>query len=223
MQASSPPARVVSVQVGPIAPLGPKAVPSAFIKRPVAGPVEVRALGLAGDAQADLRVHGGPDKAVYAYAEAHYPAWAADFPEHAGRLDPGAFGENLTVAGLDESQICVGDIHAIGTARLQVCQPRQPCFKFALRFQDNRMPKAMVRNGRAGWYYRVLTPGVMAAGDPVRHVERPHPAFPLPRLIEIVNLRAATAEELELLAGMGGVADNIRNEARETLPKQASA
>ena len=207
---------VQTVQTGVVAPLGPDGVPSGFVKRPVAGPVELRRLGLAGDAQADLRVHGGPDKAVYAYAAAHYPTWAADFPQHAGRLEPGVFGENLTLAGLVEADLCAGDIHAIGTARLQVCQPRQPCFKFALRFEDNRMPRAMVRNGRSGWYYRVLEEGVLQAGDAVRLVGRPHPDLRFTRLIDIVVHGTTSAEELGVLAAAEGVAGWLRTTARRS-------
>jgi MOSC domain-containing protein YiiM len=211
------PATLLSVQVGEVAPLGPTGVPSGFVKRPVSGPVWVGTLNLTGDAQADLRVHGGPDKAVYAYAAANYAAWRAEFPEHADRMTPGVFGENLTVDGMVEADLCVGDIHAIGAARLQVCQPRQPCFKFALRFEDRRMPGAMVRNGRSGWYYRVLEEGSLQAGDPVRVLERPNPTFPFQRLIAIVHNDPATPEELEMMATAPGVARWLRAMARRQL------
>lgn len=210
-------ARVASVQVGRVAPLGPERVPSGIVKHPVAGPVSVARLGLAGDEQADLSVHGGPDKAVYGYAAAHYPAWAAEQPHLADRLDPGAFGENLTIEGLAEADLCVGDIHAIGTARLQVCQPRQPCFKFALRLEDPRAPKAMVRSGRAGWYYRVIEEGALQAGDAVTLAERPHPDLAFTRLVEIVNFGEATREELTALAAAAGVADWLRAQAKAAL------
>lgn len=206
----SPIPNLVSVQVGQIAPLGPDGVASGFVKRPVASPVRVGKLNLDGDQQADLRVHGGPDKAVYAYAAANYPLWAQDFPEHAARLTPGVFGENLTIAGLVEADIWVGDVHAIGTARLQVCQPRQPCFKLGLRFDDNRLPRNMVRSGRSGWYYRVLEEGVLSAGDEVRIVERPNPDLPLTRLIDIVYRGQASNEELARIAIAPGVAEWLR-------------
>ncbi len=215
--------RIVGVQVGAVAPLGPDATPSGIVKRPTMGPVAVRPLGLAGDAQADLSVHGGLEKAVYGYAFSHYPAWAADFPEHAEKLLPGAFGENLTIEGADERDLCVGDLHAIGTARLQVCQPRQPCFKLALKFDDPRLPPTMVMNGRAGWYYRVLEPGVLAAGDPVRLVERPTPDFPFARLVAIVSGRRPSAGELARLADMDGVADWLRTLARRAVGRSIPA
>jgi MOSC domain-containing protein YiiM len=210
-------ARLASVQVGRIAPLGPEAVPSGFIKRAVAGAVRVGALGLDGDAQADLTVHGGPEKAVYGYAASHYPSWAIDFPALAKRFQPGSMGENLTVAALSEDDICVGDVHAVGSALLQVCQPRQPCFKLALAMGEPRLGKAMVRSGRSGWYYRVLRDGVISAGDEVRLAERPNPDFAFPRLVTIVNLGGATLAEMRAMAAMPGIASRIAAKARDAL------
>ena len=203
-----------SVQVGRIAPLGPDGVPSAIVKSTVHGPIAVTSLGLAGDEQADLTVHGGPEKAVYAYSAANYPAWAAEYLDHAALFVPGGVGENLTIDGWREADLCVGDVHRIGTARLQVCQPRQPCFKFSLRFGDNKLPRAMVRNGRAGWYYRVIEEGMLSAGDPVELVDRPNPDFGFERLVEIVNRRRATSDEFAALANMDGLAGDLRSWAR---------
>ena len=210
-------ASLLSVQIGRIAPLGPDGIPSGFIKSAVGGSIAVGPLGLAGDEQADLMVHGGSEKAVYAYPAAHYHDWIAEFPNHAALFVPGGVGENLTVAGWTERDLCVGDIHAIGTARLQVCQPRQPCFKFALRFGDKMLPKAMVRNGRAGWYYRVIAPGSIRAGDRITLAERPNPAFRFDRLVEIVNFRGASADEIETMAVMDGIASALRDGARRAL------
>lgn len=212
-------ASLVSVQVGKVAPLGPAGVSSAFVKRPVAGPVQVRSLGLVGDAQADLRVHGGEEKAVYAYAHAHYAHWLADFPEHAAEFTPGAFGENLTIDGLDEADMCAGDVHEIGGALLQACQPREPCFKFALRFNDERMPSAMMRTMRAGWYYRVLAEGDIRAADAVRLADRPHPNLPFQRLLAFAYKRPVSREELEAIAAAAGVATRLRDAARARLSR----
>jgi MOSC domain-containing protein YiiM len=208
---------VLSVQVGKAAPLGPAAVPSGFVKRPVDGPIDVGSLGLQGDQQADLVAHGGLDKAVYGYSAEHYPRWLEDFPEHENILANGAFGENLTISGLSEDDIYVGDVHEIGTTRLQVCQPRQPCYKFALRFDDRRMPAAMVSSRRSGWYYRVLQQGVIQAGDSVRLVERPHPQLPFDRLVQIVYGGAPHEEELREFARADGVARWIRSLALKAL------
>jgi MOSC domain-containing protein YiiM len=210
-------ASLLSIQVGRIAPLGPENVPSGFVKRAVDGPAEVTLLGIKGDEQADLSVHGGPEKAVYAYPAAHYSAWASDYPRHAARFVAGGVGENMTVDGWTEADLCVGDVHAVGTARLQVCQPRQPCFKFALRFADRLLPKAMVRNGRAGWYYRVLEPGVIRAGDSILLKDRTNPGFRFDRLVEIVNFRNASTEELQAMAVMPGLAGRLREAARNQL------
>ena len=210
-------ALVNSVHVGRIAPLGRDGVPSAIVKTTVGGSIAVTTLGLAGDEQADLSVHGGPEKAVYAYAAAHYPAWVADFPRHADLFVPGGLGENLTIDGWVEADLCVGDIHGIGTALLQVCQPRQPCFKFALRFDDNKFPRAMVGNGRAGWYYRVVEEGSLSAGDTAELVDRPNPGFGFDRLVEIVNRRRATIGEFETMARMSGLASDLRVWARSQL------
>ena len=210
-------AHVVSVHLGKIAPLGPEKTRSAIVKRAAEGAVAVMPLGLVGDEQADKSVHGGPDMAVYGYGARHYPAWAAEYPQHAAQFAPGGVGENLPIDGIVEEDICVGDIHAIGSALLQVCQPRQPCFKFALKFGDSKLPRAMVKNGRSGWYYRVVQTGEIAAGDKVSLHARPHPDFAFPRLVEIVNHGEATAEELQRLAAMEGLAKKLRVMAEQGL------
>jgi MOSC domain-containing protein YiiM len=212
-----PTAHVLSVHIGKIAGLGPEGVPSGFVKLPVQGPVAVSTDGLVGDQQADLSVHGGPDKAVYAYGVANYQQWRQEYPQHGALLGPGALGENLAIEGMREEDLCVGDIHAIGTARLQVCQPRQPCFKLALRFADKHLPKAMIRNGRSGWYYRVLETGNLNPGDPVELVERPNPNFPFVRLVQLISFGKATTAELEQMRDMPGLAANWQRRAREAL------
>jgi len=210
-------AHVVSVHLGKVAPLGPEKTRSAIVKRAAEGRVAVTPLGLAGDEQADKSVHGGPDMAVYGYGARHYVAWAAEYPRHAAQFAPGGVGENLPIDGIVEEDICVGDIHAIGSAQLQVCQPRQPCFKFALKFNDSKLPRAMVHNGRSGWYYRVVQTGEIAAGDPVSLHARPHPDFAFPRLVEIVNHGEATVDELRRLAAMEGLARKLRVMAEKSL------
>jgi MOSC domain-containing protein YiiM len=209
--------RVASIHVGEIAPLGPDRVPSGFVKHEVSSAVTVTPLGIVGDEQADLRVHGGPDKAVYGYASAHYAAWRREYPQHTKLLVAGAFGENLSIDGMTEAELCVGDVHGIGTARLQVCQPRQPCFKFALRFEDRLMPKAMIRNGRSGWYYRVLIPGVISRGDRVVVLERPNPNFAFTRLVELITHHNATTAEWQQMKGMQGLALDWQRRASEIL------
>jgi MOSC domain-containing protein YiiM len=189
---------VRSVQTGRIMPLGPENVPSAFVKQPITESVRVERLGLQGDEQADLRVHGGQSKAVYGYAHANYAAWLSAFPQHAALLIPGGLGENLTLDGCDEKSVNLGDVVQIGSATLQITEPRQPCFKFALRFNDVLMVRAMVENGMCGWYYRVLEPGSLAAGDVVTLLERPNPSWSIDRVNrQIVQRRASAAERKE--------------------------
>jgi MOSC domain-containing protein YiiM len=145
-------------------------VMSGIAKAPVAGPVAVGPLGLEGDEQADLRVHGGPDKAVYAYAVEDIRWWEAEL----GRpLPPGMFGENLTVEGVDVTGAVIGERWLVGSAELEVCQPRLPCFKLGLRFGDPLMVKRFAAALRPGAYLRVIAPGDLEAGDEIEVADRP--------------------------------------------------
>lgn len=208
-------AHLKSVQTGAVAPLGAEGVRSGFVKHERDGKIAVTMRGLDGDAQADLTVHGGPEKAVYGYASGHYAAWSVEFPTLA--FNAGAMGENLTIAGMDERDICVGDVHAIGSALLQVCQPRQPCFKLSLRHEENKLPKAMVHSGRSGWYYRVLQMGALSAGDAVVLHHRPHADFPFTRLVEIIYHGEATRAELMQMSEMSALASSWRRKAAQLL------
>ena len=210
---------LLSVHVGKVAPLGPEQVPSGFVKHSVRGPVAVKPLGLAGDEQADLSVHGGPEKAVYGYAASRYPAWQKEFPELAAALTPGSMGENLAITGMDERDVCVGDVHGIGSALLQVCQPRRPCFKLGLRFDEEHLPRAMIRNGFSGWYYRVLRPGALEQGNSVTLEHRPNPDFAFARLVEILNHGNGTREELSRMAKMPELASQWRTRAEAMLDR----
>jgi len=201
---------IVSVQVGQVAPLGPDRVPSAFAKAPVRGLVSVGSLGLLGDAQADLTVHGGPDKAVYLYPAEHYDAWSRELPQHAALLLPGGFGENITTLGFDEDAVCIGDVFRAGSALLQITQPRQPCFKLGLRFGESRLPRAFLQSGRSGWYARVLEDGVIAALDRVVLLERPNPTWPVSRLARLITHRLAAPGEMIELAKLPGIASEWR-------------
>jgi MOSC domain-containing protein YiiM len=145
-------------------------VRTGIFKAPVEGKVKVNKLNLAGDRQADLTVHGGPDKAVYAYPAEHYEYWRRELPETT--LSWGNFGENLTVTGLNESSLFVGDRLRIGSALLVVTQPRMPCYKLALRFQRDDMVKRFLASRRSGFYFRVLEQGELAAGSPIELVAR---------------------------------------------------
>ena len=166
-----------SVNVGIPKPLATRKgdVLSGIVKSPVAGRVRVRRLGLGGDGQADLSVHGGPDKAVYAYSHDHYPLWASEL----GRTDlgPGAFGENLTVDGMLEGDVRIGAIYRIGTAVLQVTQPRSPCFKLVAHFGLPDFARTFLASGRSGFYLRVLEEGEVGAGDAIERISSPPTAL----------------------------------------------
>ncbi len=139
-----------------------------IFKSPVAGPVMLRRLNLDGDRQADLEVHGGKDKAVYAYASEHYVFWRKEFPEM--DLPWGTFGENFTTEGLFEEAAIIGDHYRIGQALLQVAQPRFPCYKLGVRFERDDMVKRFLASGRSGVYFSVREQGLVEAGDKIERV-----------------------------------------------------
>ncbi len=166
-------ANVISLQVGRATtlPWRGKDVPSGFLKAPVDGRVALGPLGLEGDEQADLTVHGGPDKAICCYASEHFPFWT----ELTGRrFGPGAFGENLTLAGLTEQDVHIGDTYTLGDdgVVVQVSQPRGPCFKVAARWGVRTLPKEMAHRLISGFYLRMIEPGTVATGDTMNLVER---------------------------------------------------
>jgi MOSC domain-containing protein YiiM len=165
--------RIVSVNVGTPRQLSVRRgrpMMSAIGKLPVDGPVRVEGVNLAGDDQADRRVHGGPDKAVYAYAREDSDWWA----EQLGReIVDGMFGENLTTEGVDVSNALVGERWRIGTVELEVCQPRLPCSKLGLRFCDLKMVKLFGQASRPGAYLRIVTEGELQSGDELTVVSRP--------------------------------------------------
>jgi len=133
------------------------------------GAVALRLEGLEGDEQADLKAHGGPDKAVCCYPAEHIPSWERAI---GAPLPAGAFGENLRVSGVREDQVCLGDVFTIGTGVVQISQPRGPCFKLAARWGLRDLPARMAQAGISGWYVRVLQPGTIQAGDGLRLQQR---------------------------------------------------
>ncbi len=134
-----------------------------IFKQSVSGPVQLRTLNLDGDQQADLRVHGGPYKAVYAYPSEHYPFWRQEFPEL--DLPWGMFGENFTTSGLAEDDLHIGDRFQIGSAIVMVRQPRMPCYKLAAKFQRDDMLQRFLLSGRSGFYFSVEQEGSVAVED----------------------------------------------------------
>lgn len=169
---AAPRGRLLSLNLGRVQPLkiGPASVASAIAKRPVDGPVAVRPLGLAGDEQADLSVHGGLAKAVYAYPHEHYPVWrtlraqagVAPWDQAPG---PGLLGENLTLTGLLEADAYIGDVLRFPDCALAVSEPRLPCHKFGAAIGFAQAVKMMMQSGLCGFYLAVREPGSLAAGQ----------------------------------------------------------
>jgi MOSC domain-containing protein YiiM len=173
-----------------------------FFKQPVSEPAFARVDGIDGDGQADLAVHGGPDKAICVYSFDHYPFWEDELVIEP--LPTGAFGENFTVAGLTEEQVCIGDVWQVGdSVVVQVSQPRQPCWKLARCWQRKTLAIEVQENGKTGWYFRVLKEGLVEAGMPLTLSERPHPVWTVARANQVMHHdkhNAVAAAELAALA-----------------------
>jgi MOSC domain-containing protein YiiM len=189
--------RVVSVNVGLPREVvwNGEAVTTGIYKEPVAGRIPLRTHNLEGDRQADLSVHGGAFKAVYCYPVEHYERWTKDL---SGRhLPMGMFGENLTTEGLDEQLVHLGDELSIGTARVIVTQPRLPCYKLGVRFQDDRMVKRFQASGRSGFYVAVQREGDVAAGDAIAVVARDPHAVQVSEINRLYVKKAYSREDIQ--------------------------
>jgi len=156
---------------------------SAIWKQPVLVPLDLGWQGLAGDQQANRRVHGGPDKAVCVYSLDHAAWWRETLG--APEWGPGAVGENFTVTGQTETSVCLGDIYEVGSALVQVSQPRSPCRTLARRWERPDLPKRVVQSGRSGWYLRVLREGRVETGTALMLVERPFPDWTIARVNDV--------------------------------------
>lgn len=181
---------------------------SSLGRQPV-GRLSVELDGAAGDACADARHHGGPEKALHAYPFEHYTAWHALWPRE-GLWRPGAFGENLSTQGLDETSQCIGDVMRIGSALVQVSQGRLPCWKLNIAFGQPDMARRVQDSGRMGWYLRVLQSGAIEAGDAIELLARPHPAWSLVRVQRCLFQRAHSDAELAALAELPELSPNWR-------------
>jgi len=184
-----PTSTLLSIQVGKPATrsadnISDKEWSSGIFKAPVSGRVWLGKTNLAGDGQAGLKNHGGPERAALAYGASHYPAWREKLaiPE----LPYGAFGENFTVSELTEETVCIGDIYQIGDVRIQVTQPRYPCWKLARRWGLKELTNMVLEKAQGGWYNRVLTEGYVEAGTSITLVERPYPQHPVVRVFALM-------------------------------------
>lgn len=168
---------------------------TAFFKTAAAGAVFLATGNLAGDRQADLTVHGGPDKAVCVYPSDHYVAWRTELSMEA--CGSGWFGENFTVDGQTEQTVAIGDIYRVGAALVQVSQPRSPCWKLGRRWHRPDLPKLVVRSSRSGWYLRVLEEGAISAGEPLMLVERQSIPWTIAQVNAAAYARGSEARQLQ--------------------------
>lgn len=178
-------------------------VTTGIFKKPVSGRVPLRALNLDGDKQADLTVHGGTHKAVYCYPSEHYAYWKKSMPEH--DFPTAVFGENFTTEGFVEDALYLGDRFRVGTAEVVVTQPRLPCYKLGLRFQDDYMVKRFLAANRSGFYLAVTKEGEVAEGDAIERLSSDPRAVPVSEITRLYVAKHYRAKDLEIIDRIGMV------------------
>ena len=188
--------KIISVNVGlpRLVLRNGEPVSTGIFKEPVAGRVKVRTLNLDGDRQADLSVHGGPEKAVYVYPSEHYAFWKRELPDM--DLPWGMFGENLTTKGLLETEINIGDKFRVGTAEVMVTQPRMPCYKLGIRFGRPDIIKRFLISERSGFYLSVLQEGEVGTGDEFQRLEKNASGV---RVVDVTRLYSSNKENVDLM------------------------
>jgi MOSC domain-containing protein YiiM len=214
-ESSQLPATLISVNVGLPRTVEWQGEPvrTSIFKSPVDGPVRVGPSNLTGDQQADLSVHGGALKAVYAYPSEHYAYWRGEL----GHLPWGAFGENLTTAGLAEGAVRIGDRLSIGTAELVVTQPRLPCFKLGIRFGRADIERLFLRSGRTGFYLSVAREGEVRAGDAVAVAAPEAESVTIAEVVSLYQTDRPDPELLRRLASLSAVPERLRRRFRKQL------
>jgi MOSC domain-containing protein YiiM len=186
---------------------------SAITKRPREGSVQVLPEGLAPDEQADRRVHGGPEMALHLYPLDHHAFWRGEIGDHPALDEPGGFGSNLAVAGLTEDMVHIGDRFRLGSALIEVSQPRQPCWKIEHRFGHKGLVARIIESGRSGWYFRVLETGEVAAGDSLERVAIGARDWSITRAFRALVAGKATRDELAELADLPQLSPKLREKA----------
>lgn len=194
-------------------------VKTGIFKQPVQGSIHVRRLNLDGDEQADLSVHGGPGRAVYAYPVEHYAYWRRELPDR--ELPWGSFGENLTTEGLDESVLQIGDRFRIGTAELVVTQPRLPCYKLGIRFERPDMVKRFLQSRRTGVYFAVAQEGELSGGDPIELMARESKTLTVAEITRLYAFQKDDREMLQRAVQLEALPENWRSYFRAQLEKIA--
>jgi MOSC domain-containing protein YiiM len=214
--------RVLSVNVGlprEVTWRG-KPVRTGIYKEPVRGRVAVATLNLAGDAQADLRVHGGRDKAVYAYPSEYYELWSRERPEL--ELGPGTFGENLTTEGLLDEDVSIGDRFRFGTAELVVTQPRLPCFKLGIKMGRDEFVTEFLERGLYGFYLAVTREGYVEAGDPIVALTRDPHRFGVNEVARLYARDRNDVESMRRAAELGVLPESWRDFFRKRVSSLAA-
>jgi MOSC domain-containing protein YiiM len=209
--------RLISVNIG--RPRDVRAngeiVRTSIWKSPRDGRVLASGVNLEGDEQSDLTVHGGQYKSVYIYPSEHYAYWREQLP--GADLPWGVFGENLTIEGLLETDVCIGDRIGIGSAEFQVTQPRQPCFKLGIRFGREDMLKRFVASGRSGFYVSIVTPGEVGRGDEIRFTHRAADSISVSDIFALKMGNAASSDALRRAASIDGLTPSWREHFRSRL------
>jgi MOSC domain-containing protein YiiM len=185
-------------------PLPPEGQPTGMFKEPV-DRARIRVGGIVGDRQGDRRVHGGPEKAVHLFTREAYARIGDARPDVAELLRPGILGENLSTSGLIESEVCIGDVYALGSARIQVSQPRSPCWKIDNRLGTTNMVPLINGLRCPGWYFRVLGEGTVTIGDNLQLIERPAPDWSLARMLATLAEHRPDPADLRALAVAPGL------------------
>jgi MOSC domain-containing protein YiiM len=214
--------RVISVNVGQ-----PRKVlvdgeieETGIYKAPVRGRVAVRRLNIDGDRQADLTVHGGVDKAVYGYPVEHYEYWQEQFPEM--NLPWGMFGENLSLTGLFEDDVHIGDQFQVGSARLMVTQPRIPCYKLGIKFEREDIIKRFLVSGRTGFYFAVLEEGEVAADDPISLLHRDEHEVTIADIVRLYREDKYNVELMRRVIAVEALPEEWREYFQERLERVTS-
>ncbi len=208
--------RIESIQVGTPKTIAPDWT-SAIFKQPVDGLIELSKTNLAGDKQADLSVHGGPDKAVNVYAIEHYAYWnqRARFSLRKRIQLPephnGAFGENFTVSGLHENEVCIGDTYEVGSTIVQVSQPRQPCWKLARKFNQPKLPFWVQDTSKTGWYFRVLQEGHVERMNSFKLLERNNPQWSIMRANQLMYQKNKDATQIKSILECKELSDSWKH------------
>jgi MOSC domain-containing protein YiiM len=207
--------KIDHVFAGGLGVLQPEGQRTGIFKQRHAGPVRVEMHGIVGDQHGDTRVHGGPEKAIHQYAAQNYERLAQAFPDSASQLVAGSLGENISAFGLSECNVHIGDVFRIGSSVVQVSQPRSPCWKINHRFDAEHMSMFVARERITGWYYRVVEPGFIEAGDRIELLERHSERFSIDQFWQVQLAHRPVLDDLFALAAAQGLAEDWQRRLSE--------